>query len=176
MCEDPRDRKFIEIAFGWGPGHIWLHTTLEGSWPDYMILEVCWDGLWTLSFGLSQFHGHGSWLVCEVALKVHDYCIVRSRIGWRGQDRPSSLHTRSKDLKKLLWLRSLHRFLCGKLWVIFRGLPEFALGPPSRGKPDSNYGRPWQLNSWYGLCVRMNVIIGHKIWLGNNYASTLWGA
>jgi hypothetical protein len=26
----------------------------------YMILEVCWDGLWTLSFGLSQFHGHGS--------------------------------------------------------------------------------------------------------------------
>ena len=24
--------------------------------------------LWTLSFRLSQFHGHGSWLVCEVAL------------------------------------------------------------------------------------------------------------
>jgi hypothetical protein len=33
-----------------------------------MILEVSWDGLWTLSFGLSQSHGHGSWLVCEVAL------------------------------------------------------------------------------------------------------------
>jgi hypothetical protein len=33
-----------------------------------MILEVCWDGFRTLSFGLSQFHGHGSWLVCEVAL------------------------------------------------------------------------------------------------------------
>ena len=33
-----------------------------------MILEVCWDGLWSLSFGLSQFHGHGSWLVCEVVL------------------------------------------------------------------------------------------------------------
>jgi len=29
---------------------------------------VSWDGLWTLSFGLSQFHGHESWLVCEVAL------------------------------------------------------------------------------------------------------------
>jgi hypothetical protein len=29
---------------------------------------VCWDGLWTLSFELSQLHGHGSWLVCEVAL------------------------------------------------------------------------------------------------------------
>ena len=61
-------KKFIEIAFGWRPGHTWLHTTLEGPWPHYMILEVCWDGLWTLSFGLSQFHGHGSWLVCEVAL------------------------------------------------------------------------------------------------------------
>ena len=33
---------------------IWLrahdHTTLEGLWPHYMILEVCWGGLWTLSF------------------------------------------------------------------------------------------------------------------------------
>ena len=37
-----------------------------------MMLEVSWDGLWTLSFGLSQFHGHGSWLVCEVALIVGD--------------------------------------------------------------------------------------------------------
>jgi hypothetical protein len=33
-----------------------------------MILEVCWDGLWTLSFGLSQFHGHNSWRVC---MKCH---------------------------------------------------------------------------------------------------------
>ena len=24
---------------------------------------------WTLPFGLSQFHGHGSWLVCEVAFR-----------------------------------------------------------------------------------------------------------
>jgi hypothetical protein len=49
-----------------GPCHIWLHTTLEDPWPHIMILEVCWDGLWTLSFGLSQFHGRGSWIVCEV--------------------------------------------------------------------------------------------------------------
>jgi hypothetical protein len=33
-----------------------------------MILKVCWDGLQTLSYGLSQFHGHGSWLVCEVVM------------------------------------------------------------------------------------------------------------
>ena len=76
MCEDPREEKFIEITFGWGPGHIWLHTTLEGRWPHYMILEVCWDGLWTLSFGLSQFHGRGSWLVCEVALSG------QFKVGW----------------------------------------------------------------------------------------------
>ena len=29
---------------------------------------VLGDNLWTLSFGLSQFHGHNSWLMCEVAL------------------------------------------------------------------------------------------------------------
>ena len=60
----------IEIAFSWGPDHIWLHTTLEGLWSHYLILEVCWDILWTLSFGLSHFHGHSYWLVCEVAPSV----------------------------------------------------------------------------------------------------------
>jgi hypothetical protein len=68
MCEDPYGYKFIEMAFDWGLGHIWLHTTLEGPWPHYMVREVILEGLWTLSFGLSQFHGHGSWLRCEVAL------------------------------------------------------------------------------------------------------------
>jgi hypothetical protein len=60
----------LEKAFGLRTRHIWLHTTLEGLWPHYMISEACLDGLWTLSFGVSQFHGHGSWLVCEVALKL----------------------------------------------------------------------------------------------------------
>ena len=45
MCEDPHEWKIIEIAFGWGSGQIYLHTTLEGPWPHYMILEVSWDGL-----------------------------------------------------------------------------------------------------------------------------------
>jgi hypothetical protein len=31
-------------------------------------LEVSWDGLRTLSFRISQYLGHGFWLVCEVAL------------------------------------------------------------------------------------------------------------
>ena len=63
MCEDPHEQNFIEMAFGWGSGP--YDFTLH-----YMILEVPWDGLWTLSFGLSRFHGHGSWLVCEVALNL----------------------------------------------------------------------------------------------------------
>jgi len=55
--------------------HIRSHMTSHytwGSvqWPHYMISEVSWDGLWKLSFGLSQFHGHGSWLVCEVTLRL----------------------------------------------------------------------------------------------------------
>ena len=58
----------MQIAFDWGPRHIQLHTTLEGPWPHCMMLEVSWNNLRTLSVGLSQFHGHGSWLVCEVAL------------------------------------------------------------------------------------------------------------
>ena len=71
----------------WGPTRIkihwysiwsraWSHTrsgshcTREDAWPQYMMLEVCWNGLWTLSFGLSKLHGHGSWLVCEVAVSA----------------------------------------------------------------------------------------------------------
>jgi hypothetical protein len=49
----------------------WSHMTSHYTWGSMttsMILEVCCNGLWTLSFGLSQFHRHGSWLVCEVAL------------------------------------------------------------------------------------------------------------
>ena len=76
------NRWFILCYHAWGfawiwihcnsiwsrPRHIWLHTTLEGLWSHYMILEVTWNGLRTLSFGLSRFHGHGFWHVCEVAL------------------------------------------------------------------------------------------------------------
>ena len=42
--------------------HLRIHDHTTWCW------RVSWDGLWTLSFGLSQFHGHGSWLMCEVDL------------------------------------------------------------------------------------------------------------
>jgi hypothetical protein len=70
-----KNRNSLKLTFGWGPGHIWLHATLEDPWPHYTILEVCWDGLRTLPFGLSQFHGHGSPLVCDVAL-------TKSKVAW----------------------------------------------------------------------------------------------
>ena len=52
MCEDLHEWKFIVIAFGWGSGHVWLHTTLEGPWPHYMSLEVCWGCPLDTFFGL----------------------------------------------------------------------------------------------------------------------------
>ena len=60
--------------------YMWLHTTLEGPWPHYMTLEVCWNGLWTRSFGLSQFHGHGSWLVCKMAFISYEPKMVCSYV------------------------------------------------------------------------------------------------
>ena len=62
----PHEYKFIEIAFGWEPSQMRLHTTLEGPWPPYMFLEV---SMGQLLLDSHQFHGHGSCLVCEVALR-----------------------------------------------------------------------------------------------------------
>ena len=58
--------KVLALQLGDSPKFL----VYKGLWPHHMILEVCWDSLGTLSFGLSQFHGHGSWLVCEVALNI----------------------------------------------------------------------------------------------------------
>jgi hypothetical protein len=43
--------------------HMASHT-LQGSWPHYMILEVCWDGLWTLFFWALTISW--SWLLARV--------------------------------------------------------------------------------------------------------------
>ena len=47
MCEDPTwtFRVWLRVS------HIWLHTTLEGMWSHYVILELPWDTLWTLLLG-----------------------------------------------------------------------------------------------------------------------------
>ena len=61
--------------------HMTSHYTWEDPWPHNMILEASRDGLWILSFGLSQDRGHGFWLVCEVALicspqRCHNYGLI----------------------------------------------------------------------------------------------------
>ena len=79
------NRWFILFYHVWGPAwieihwnSIWLrvrsHMTSHYTWGSVTTLHDfgggCWDNLWTLSFGLSQFHGHSSWFICEVALSV----------------------------------------------------------------------------------------------------------
>ena len=73
---------FILYYHVWGPAwiethwiSIWLgaqsHMASHYTWGSVTTHTTwCWDGLWTLSFGLSQFYGHNSWLMCEVALNV----------------------------------------------------------------------------------------------------------
>jgi hypothetical protein len=62
----PHEYKFIEFLF------IWLrtrsHMTSLHTWGSVITLHDVGMAFGTLSFGLSQSHGHGSWLVCEVAL------------------------------------------------------------------------------------------------------------
>ena len=77
-----------------------------------MILEVSWDGLWTLCFGLSQFHGHGSWLVCEVALSVVGTCGLRGCI-WPELQKADFLswsQANSNGMPQASILRSLQLF------------------------------------------------------------------
>ena len=72
MCEDPHEYK-IHWNSLWlrARSHMSSHYTW-GSGPHYMMLEVCWGRFGhSISFGLSQFPGHGSWLVCEVDSGPH---------------------------------------------------------------------------------------------------------
>ena len=45
---------------------------------------------------------------------------------------------------------------------MFHGLPEIALGPPPRGRPDANSNNPCQ---WYGLWTRIKSPHGYGPWL-----------
>ena len=63
-----------------------------------MILEVCWDGLLDTSFGLSQSHGHGSWLVFKVALSL-----PMARIESSHQPKRLHVHAHSSGFAK--WVK-----------------------------------------------------------------------
>ena len=68
MCDDPHEWDFIEIAFGCRP--VTYDFTLHLKIRDHTTWFWGCVGTtpWTLSFGLSQFHGHSFWLVCESGL------------------------------------------------------------------------------------------------------------
>ena len=79
-------------------------------------------------------------------LKARNHCDLRALIGRKGKDSSSPFHTgwwRSKGPKKTPWMKSLHGVLHGRLWIRFHSLPNFSSGPPPRGGPDTNSGRPW---------------------------------
>jgi hypothetical protein len=70
---------FILFYHAWGPTwmkihwnsvwlRMWSHMSSHHTWGYHTGWVWRCDGLWTLSFGLSQLHGHGSWFVCKVAL------------------------------------------------------------------------------------------------------------
>ena len=58
------------------------HMTSHYTWRSMITLHdfggVLGDNLRTLSFGLSQFHGHNSWLIPEVALRYSGGPLKRS--------------------------------------------------------------------------------------------------
>ena len=79
------NRWFVLFYHAWGPVWIkfhwngiwlraWSRMTSHYTWGSVTnttwLWRCVWDGLWTLSFGLSQSYGHGFWLVCEVALCI----------------------------------------------------------------------------------------------------------
>ena len=65
--------------------YMFVYMNFEGgtyniqSWGGSLLLV---GGLWTLSFELSQFHGHGSQLMCEVALRALE--VQRLEVYWDG--------------------------------------------------------------------------------------------
>ena len=81
MCEDPTFIKKIHWSSIWLKA--WSHMTSHYTWGHVTTLydfgSVLGQPLNT-SLGLSQFHGHSSWLMCEVALSMLDQRLSMSLI------------------------------------------------------------------------------------------------
>ena len=88
-------------------------------------------------------------------LKAPDRGNVRALIGWKGGDRPSSLHTRRsrpKGPKKSTWIKRLHGVLHGELWIKVHGLFFSYWCPP---RPTSKKLLP--LYSWRLLDYKSHI-------------------
>jgi hypothetical protein len=97
ICEDPTWIEFIEIVFGWGPSHIWLHTTLEGPWPHHMILEVSWVAFGHFLLGSHDFMVTtlGLCVKWPLGCKARASKCVGKLIHWGGENMWSSLDVSS---------------------------------------------------------------------------------
>jgi hypothetical protein len=90
---DAYNRWFILFHHMWKPtwieihwNNIWLRAHVTYDFTLHLRIRdhttwCCWRWIGTafgrFSFGLSQVHGHGSWLVCEVALsKMWLHCFI----------------------------------------------------------------------------------------------------
>jgi hypothetical protein len=72
-------------------------------------------------------------------------CIVKISHWSKRQNYSSSLHTRRripKDSKISPWMKNLHEFPHGKLWMMFHGLLEITSNPPPRSRPSTKSCRP----------------------------------
>ena len=117
------------------------------------------------SWGSSPLQGHGSWLMCEVALRAashtrliaHDHYISTTLVGGKGGPGPSSLHTmleRPMEHVNLRWMYTLHGFLHGIKWIMFHGRLDYFQKPPFGGRPTTklgDHGTPNAHNCWYIL-------------------------
>ena len=90
-------RWFILFYRVWGP--TWIKIHWSSIWlraQSHMTSHYTWGSMTTLHdfggvsgrpldtfFGLSQLHGHGSWLVCEVTLSNLQIKLIYQRQGWR---------------------------------------------------------------------------------------------
>jgi hypothetical protein len=154
---------FILFYHVWGPAwvdihksSIWLRARLRltshYTWGSVTILHDFGRVLgrpWTLSFGLSQFHGHGSWLVCEVALKhshwwkTHSWSKFASHYGWG-----------TTEYVNAWWMWSLHGFLHGIQWIMFHGHLDHFQKPLLGGRSNTTLGNlPWIFYAWHSMSI-----------------------
>ena len=82
-----------------------ITPTFGGMWPHYMILEVPFDGLWTLLLGSRSF------VVTALVL------CVQWLIGGKGRAGPSSLHTIARGTNKVSEIQD--ECLHGIKWIKF---------------------------------------------------------
>ena len=82
-----------------------------------MIWEVCWDGLWTLSFGLSQFHGHGCKVYTDSYMALKGSCCPVTRIIFKNHLLEVGLtHNRETANTRSRWF-ILFYHVWGPVWI-----------------------------------------------------------